>query len=291
MYRTSVIVPTIRSESHKVFVEKWKTLFDKHDISLITIWDGDEPILEVDGDKFSVKDIMGEYSDVIFNKNDGVRNLGFAYAYRQGFDVLMTLDDDVYPNNNDPIQEHLDALSMRVPVSWISTASEYMRGFPYGIRHEKEVVLSHGVWQGVPDYDAPTQLVKGTTVPDYYKGPIPHGIYYPMCIMNVAFKRELAPWMYQAPMGYKVGLDRFADIWSGIISKRAIDERDWAVVSGYSTVYHSRASDVFVNLKKEAPGLPLNETFWRGDETDPYFKIYREKLDRWQEFLKKINLR
>lgn len=287
MHRISVIVPSIRPESHKIFVEKWKTLFDKHNVSFITVWDGEEPLLDVDGDKFSVKDVMGDYSDVIFNKNDGVRNLGFAYAHKHGFDVLITLDDDVYPANNDPIQEHLDALDMQVPTSWLSTASEYMRGFPYGIRNEAEVVLSHGVWNGVRDYDAPTQLVNGNKPCTFYRGVIPRGVYYPMCIMNVAFKIKLLPWMYQAPMGYRIGIDRFSDIWSGIVSKRAIDENGWAVVSGYSTIWHDRASNVFTNLKKEAKGIEINERFWKGDESDAEIIEYRSKLIRWQEFLKK----
>jgi len=53
-------------------------------------------------------------------------------------------------------------------------------------------------------------------------------------------------------------------------------------------VNHERASNVFRNLKDEAPGIQLNETFWQGDEEHPYFKIYRKKLNIWQEFLKSL---
>ncbi len=49
-------------------------------------------------------------------------------------------------------------------------------------------------------------------------------------------------------------------------------------------MHHDRASNVFNNLKNEAPGIELNETFWQGDESHPYFKIYREKLHLWHEF-------
>ena len=229
---------------------------------------------------------MDEYADVIINFNGGIRNLGFAYIarYLQDVEIIISLDDDLEPVG-DTIQDHLDILEKKVPVSWISTASEYMRGFPYGVRDEAEVVLSHGVWQGVADWDAPTQLVKGNKPVTFYKGPIPKGIYYPMCVMNVAFKMKVMPYIYQAPKA--LGVARAGDILSGIVSKREIDRRGWAAVSGYATVNHTRASNVYKNLQQEALEIELYETFWKRDESHPYFEIYREKLKRWQEFLKK----
>lgn len=284
----AIVIPSIRPESWKVFNEGWKDLIEKHQATLITVWDGEKPVLNHDGKEFLIKDIMGEDSDLIYNFNDGVRNLGFAYVAKFLPDVeyVLTLDDDTLPYG-DTIQDHLDALKSKVPVSWLSTASEYMRGFPYGIREEAEVVLSHGVWHGVADWDAPTQLTLGNRPVTFYKGPIPKGVFYPMCIMNVAFKRKLIPYFYQAPMGRKVGLDRFADIWSGIESKKVIDEKGWAVVSGKAAVRHERASNVFTNLKKEAKGLEFNEDFWHKEIEDDYFKMYAKNRKRWERLLKK----
>ncbi len=295
MVNVAVVVPTIRPEKHAEFVETWAELFYKHNVVFLTVWDGEEPTIDIQhyeaNDTFglhtrTILDIMGDSSDLIYNFNDGVRNLGFALLAGSypGTDVIITLDDDVLPIG-DPIQDHLDALDMFVPVSWFSTASRYMRGFPYGIREEAEVVLSHGVWRGVADYDAPTQLVCGNLPSDFYCGIIPKGVYFSCCGMNLAFKRKMLPWMYFAPMGEKVGIDRFGDIWCGIVAKRAIDENGWAAVSGYAEVNHLRASNVFTNLKKEARGIGLNETFWKGDESDPYFTLYHDKLVRWQEFI------
>src|SRR5690606_16858805 len=120
---------------------------------LVTVWDGKEPKVAYPDDDgvdgfWSVKDIMGDYADCIVNFNGGIRNLGFAFVAKfLDADIILTLDDDVRPIG-DTIQDHLDILSKRVPISWMSTASEYMRGFPYKIREEAEVVLSHGVWEG-----------------------------------------------------------------------------------------------------------------------------------------------
>ena len=268
------------------FMTAWWTQFGQHNVEVVVVYDGDEPYVDFGGKHFSVKDIMGKYSDVIFNKNDGIRNLGFAFVakYLKYVDYIFTTDDDCFPVG-DTIGDHLAILQKKVPVSWISTASEYMRGFPYAVREEARVVLSHGVWNGVKDYDAPTQLTQGNKDVEFYKGPIPKGTYFPMCIMNVMFHKDILPFMYQLPMGPKAGLDRFADIWSGIIVKREIDKKGLAAVSGYARVFHQRASNVFTNLKKEARGIGLNETFWSGDESDEYFKLYHKKAKRWKEFL------
>lgn len=291
--KVAIIVPTIRPEQYTKFLEAWQPLFEKYNVMLFTVHDGKKPTVEMK-DYFtdvtttmSIKDIMGEYQDTIFNFNSGVRNVGFAAAYTFFRpDMYMTLDDDEVPIG-DPIKDHWDALSMKVPVSWMKVGSEYTRGFPYGIRDEAQVVLSHGVWEGFADWDAPTQLVDGNKEIDFYKGPIPKGVYYPMCIMNIAFREEALPYIYQPPQGEKAGIWRFDDIWSGVLSKREIDKNGWAVVTGYSRTLHQRASNVWKNLKYESTGLELNETFWQGDEKDPFFKLYRNKLQRWQEFLKK----
>jgi reversibly glycosylated polypeptide/UDP-arabinopyranose mutase len=278
-----IVIPTIRPESYKKFRSAWDTLIANNNGDLVTVWDGKKPYVEYQGTKYSVENIMGKYSDLIYNFNDGVRNLGFAFVKKNLLlhKYVITLDDDVEPSG-DTIKDHINALEMRVPVSWISTTSLYTRGFPYGIRDEAEVVLSHGVWNGVKDWDAPTQLVRANPDVTFYKGPIPKGILYPMCAMNLAFKRKALPIMYQAPMGHRIGLDRFADIWCGIESKKEIDAHGWGVVSGYATVNHMRASNVFTNLKKEAKGLEMNEVENYGK--DEYFKLYQKQRSRWKEF-------
>ena len=272
----AIVVPTIRDMTP--FEDAWGHLIFNRDIRLVVVKDGPNPTVEGK----SLKEVMGGYSDLIFNKNDGVRNLGFAYVakYLPYIEYIITLDDDVTPLG-DPIEDHINALNMRVPTGWMSTGGEYFRGFPYGVREEAEVVLSHGIWCGIKDWDAPTQLVRGNPSAEFNVGPIPRGINYPMCGMNVAFKRKMLPHMYWAPMGPKVGVDRFADIWCGIESKKVIDEKGWAVVTGYSAVNHKRASDVFVNLEKEAKGIRLNENYGE----DEYFKLYAKKRKRWEKFI------
>lgn len=288
-----IVVPTIRPESFSRFKSEWDPLFRKHKVTLLAVLDGDEPNIVITSyiDQIPFQSIIPSdeahkgVQELIYNRNDGVRNLGFAYIAKHMpyIEYIVSLDDDCYPYSNDPIQEHLDALSMRVPITWLSTANKYMRGFPYGVRDEAEVVLSHGVWRNVPDYDAPTQLVNGTSDKGvvYYKGTVPKGVLYPHCAMNFAFKRKALPYVYQAPMGYKVGLDRFADIWMGIECKRDLDALGLAVVTGYSTIWHDRASNVWVNLVKEAKGLGYNEKYGE----DEYFNLFFDKRKKWKDYI------
>ena len=283
----AVVIPTIRPDDYANFLKAWMPLFKEHSVILITVIDGEIPrVVQFEGELGKTgEEVMGRYASCLSNFVATIRNLGFAYVakYLSDVEYIITLDDDETPVG-DPIQDHIDALNMKVPVSWMSTASEYTRGFPYGVREEAEVVLSHGVWEGVADWDAPTQLVLGARRPvTFYKGPIPKGIYFPMCSMNLAFRRRLLPFIYHAPKA--LGVVRANDIFAGIVSKREIDKRGWAVVSGYATVNHNRASNVFKNLREEAVELELFETFWKGDESHPYFKIYREKYKIWQQFI------
>ncbi len=292
----AIVIPTIRPESFADFMDAWGDLFIKHNVTVVIIHDGETPLVETKNPilekRLTAKDIMGGAENCLTNFNAGIRNLGFAYIAKSLKDIeyIITLDDDETPIG-DPIQDHVDALNMFVPVSWMSTGMNkgYTRGFPYGIRDEAEVVLSHGVWENVPDWDAPTQLVLGGKRPiDFYRGPIPKGIYYPMCSMNLAFKRKMLPYIFHAP--WLMGINRFDDIFTGIVSKREIDKQGWAAVTGFATVNHERASNVFKNLKNEAPGIELNETFWQGDESHPYFKEYMIKYEVWKEFIKKCKI-
>ncbi len=273
----AIVIPTIRPEKLEVFKSKWEGLIRKHNVKLIVVWDGDNPTVE----NKSVQEVMGNYSNLIFNHQDSVRNLGFAYVvkYLPEVEYIITMDDDVEPID-DAIGRHVKVLQTRTHLSWISTASDYMRGFPYGIREEAEVVISHGVWDGDKDWDAPTQLVKGNPPVQFFVGPIPRGIYFPMCIMNVAFKRKALPIMYQVPM--KDGMGRFSDMFSGIHIKNECDRLNWAIATGFVKVYHRKASNVFKNLQAEAKGIERNETYYKDGKC--------EEIEKWKEFCRECNI-
>jgi len=286
----AVCVPTCRIDLYyERFMPAWKDLFEKHDVKLFTTVDGKNPediMLTIDNEPVGdAAGIMKDDFDLLYSGNAGHKLLAFyeIAKYYPEIEYIICLDDDVVPLG-DTIQDHVSALNMRVPISWMAVGDLYTRGFPYIIRKEAEVVLSHGVWEGVPDTDAPTQLVLGDKPEvNYYKQPVPKGVFYPMSEMNIAFKRKLLPYMYFAPTCDGVyGAD---DIWAGIESKRVIDKKGWAAVTGYSKVYHERASNTFDILIKQGRFIKFNEEYWKKEPDDPYFKVYREKRLRWQKLI------
>lgn len=145
MSNICVVIPTIRPDTSLVtFMEAWQLLFDKHDVTLIVIEDGENPKLTCtqyyqDGgvDRKTITRADLDTEGLVSNFCAGVRQLGFLYIAKHLPEVkyIITLDDDEFPIG-DPIQDHIDQLNRRVPISWISTASDFMRGFPYGVRQE-----------------------------------------------------------------------------------------------------------------------------------------------------------
>jgi len=385
------VVPSIRPEQMAEFRKAWAPLFERHGVTLITVWDGDEPWFEVSNVTSVVDGLWADvkYVDCHFYKEwnsdgllcrrtDAVRNMGFIRAARYKTEYILTLDDDVHPPaGSDPIQEHLDVLQRRFPIRWMNTALDtgdcmspsqadqiinggetdsvnrrvpYLRGFPYGIRDEAQVKVSHGVWVNVPDFDGKTQLELGEcrscegtgaaggkkdpqyALPScncikcggtgydssrlpyslpYFRGPVPKGTYFPFCGMNVMVHRNALPYLYFAPMGPDSGiegLNRFADIWCGILLKRAMDAMSWAVYTGASTVIHTRASDPFKNVEQERLGVEWNEWAWRqygpeyancypkleGADTQShvkfreYWRSYLDKAARFRDLIRKL---
>lgn len=281
MKTIAVIVPTIRPEAIPAFLEAWQPLFDKHNVEFILVVDGEIPYIEHNGERKELE------SDLVSNFCAGVRQLGFLYVAQNLPDVeyIFTTDDDCFPVG-DPIQDHLYQLNRKVPISWLSTAKDvYLRGFPYGVREEAQVMLSHGVWDGVPDYDAPTQLlVPKDFKPTYYQGVVPKGIFFPMCGMNLAFRREALPHIFFAPVGQFKGAERWDDIFAGTLIVRDFAELNWGIVSGYARVLHKRASNPFTSLAKEAVGILHGEEFYKDPENyngDPFFEEFRQKRKQW----------
>jgi hypothetical protein len=188
--------------------------------------------------------------------------------------------------DNDPIQEHLDILGKPCSTSWFSSTlyPHYMRGFPYGVRTEAKVAVSHGVWHGVPDLDAVTQLTQPDLKPEFYKGIVPEACNFPVCGMNLAWTKDVAKWVYFAPMGPKTPYNRFADIWMGQAMKWRIEDAGLAIATGFSRVWHERASDVWKNLKAEAAGLVVNEDLWARADKD-YDDLYHDAMRQWEKLM------
>ncbi|KAL0744119.1 hypothetical protein Bca4012_085632 [Brassica carinata] len=161
--------------------------------------------------------------------------------------------------------------------------ADFARGYPFSMREGAVTAVSHGLWLNIPDYDAPTQLVeplernsrKFDLFTESYQFcynacvffaywlvllvvcryvdavmTIPRGTLFPMCGMNLAFDRELiGPAMYFGLMGDGQPIGRYDDMWAGWCVKVICDHMGWEVKTGLPYIWHSKASNPFVNLR------------------------------------------
>jgi len=301
----AIVIPTIRNLD---FLKDWKRQF----ADCIGIIIEDHPKKEIDSPKkyftklfhYCWKDIdsdFGKKSWIFPRKNAGIRSYGFFKAYQLKIQNIITLDDDCFPVKGQSfVNDHLENLSLKAPKKWFPTYPHrqfhYTRGVPYCIRDISEVVISHGLWSNILDFDAPTQLVNyKLSIPLSFNFSefIPKGYYFPMCSMNLAFKTKISPLMYFPLMGYNDknlhwGYDRFDDIWAGVFAKKIIDHLDLAVVNGSPFVEHKKASNVFTNLLKEAKGIQTNEILYQN--VDKVTLTSKTIVGSYKELIAKLEL-
>ena len=294
----ALVVPTNRVRCINDFISRWDNigLFDV--VDLIVVEDNPTHTFTLD-DKFehrhlswsTIKEELQEKEWIIPRRSDTVRSYGYYWAYKCGYQFIMTLDDDCYPCKKEDgieydgaafVNEHLKNLNNKT--KWFNTLNSVKpRGIPYfNLGINDRIVLNHGLWTNVLDYDAPFQLANPAKENFSFDNTVvPSNVYFPMCGMNVMWKREVTPLMYHLLMGKRVNtsdgdigqtdkdglnklqFDRFGDIWCGIIMKKIVDHMGRNVSTGMPYIHHERASNPFANIKKEANGLEVNEGFWQ----------------------------
>lgn len=273
----AVVVPTIREDCLKRFLDEWRD--DLCGARIIVVEDNPERSFDAGGaDHYSHAEIdrdLGEDSWIIPRRSSAIRSYGTLIAVRGGAEFIWHLDDDCYPEpgrRGSYLTELRDILTaLAPPASWWNTLDGiYPRGYPYGIRAaERPVMAHHGLWSNVPDLDGRTQLaMPGFRLPPAeHAEHVPPGLFFPMCGMNLAFRGEAARLFYMLLMGRSQAgtpfpFDRFDDMWAGLLVKRIMDHLGWAVTSGAPSVEHSRASDAERNARIEAPGIEAHERLW-----------------------------
>lgn len=271
--KAAIVVPSNRPERLCLFIAAWADQFKREDVRLIICEDAPAAtvaLVPTWAEHYAwpqIDDRLGEKADCIPRRAGGIRSFGFWLAgMDKSIDMIVSLDDDCMPNGNENlIAAHWSMLEQPRTLRWFNTMQDETlpRGYPYGVRAGVKAVLNHGLWRGVPDVDAYTQLQEPDIRFNYVAGSllVPVGQYLPMCIMNVAFRRDMAPYMYMPPL--PEGMKRWDDIWCGVIFKRLADVYGWAVTSGEPCVRHERASNVLTNLKQEMLGYGINERMWK----------------------------
>lgn len=224
-------------------------------------------------------------------------SFGFLVAYEEKPDMIVEIDDDVFPFADHPLVDaHArnllgnDGETVDCLGKWYNTMENltlthnvmvYPRGHPYGARAGNmdltwkktggKCVLNMGLWTGCPDLDALTILYNGgmngqcnieATGCKRDKVVVGIGTYFPVCSMNTAFLNEVIPAFYQSYSNF-MGIDRFDDIWSGVFIKKITDQLGRRVSLGSPLVNHrKRPRNTFKDLRKEFEGMVINEKLW-----------------------------
>jgi Reversibly glycosylated polypeptide len=285
----TVVIATVREHSVRQWLAEWED--DLKDARVIVIEDSDpgtDPEARFVLDTGAYRNLshharadierdLGGKSWIIPRRSSACKSYGFLKAFREGAGAIWTLDDDCYPEEGWkghylPLLEKRLVRELPSP-GWYNTIGEtglHPRGFPYGIREEKHpVMIHHGLWSWIPDLDG----ITAREYPDFRMLPavgtevVPPG-FFPMCGMNLAFRREMTPAMYFMLMGQDTdgnhwGFDRFDDIWAGLFAKRICDHLGYAVTSGSPGIRHTKESDPDERVRKEATGIKAHEKFWQ----------------------------
>jgi hypothetical protein len=235
------------------------------------------------------------YSQVVPQRCSAESSVGLMMAYKEKPDLVLMLDDDVFPvnENDDIIGGHFNVLN-KTSATLVSSENKWYnpieniqlnvnqkifpRGYPYAKDTRKEsyiwkdshapTIFNMGLWINYPDLDAITVLtssgldgrgdILGVNI-KREKIIVAKGTYFPVCIMNVGFIPKIIPAYYQLYMNY-LGIDRWNDIWSGLFLKKIADHLNDSISLGMPAISHKRTPrNVFRDIKKELDGMCIHE--------------------------------
>ncbi|KAG5223097.1 UDP-arabinopyranose mutase [Salix suchowensis] len=251
-----IVIPTIRNLD---FLEMWRPFFEPYHLIIVQDGDPSKTIRVPDGfdyelyNRNDINKILGPKASCISFKDSACRCFGYMVSKKRSIWKSYQC-----------LEQHIkNILSPSTPFFFNTLydpyrgGADFVRGYPFSLREGVPTAVSHGLWLNIPDYDAPTQLVKPLERNTRYVDAvltIPKGTLFPMCGMNLCFDRELiGPAMYFGLMGDGNRL---------VIC----DHLGLGVKTGLPYIYHSKASNPFVNLKKEYKGI-----FWQ-EEIIPFFQ-------------------
>ncbi|XWS34211.1 hypothetical protein CRYUN_Cryun21dG0021000 [Craigia yunnanensis] len=275
-----IVIPTIRNLD---FLEMWRPFFEQYHLIIVQDGDPSKTIRVPDGFDYElynrnyINRILGPKASCIPSRTLLVDALATLFPRKNtssplmmivlyvsltflksfslwGFLVSRYVAKDPSGKDINAVEQHIKNLLTPSTPHFFNTlydpyrkGADFVHGYPFSLREGAPTAVSHGLWLNIPDYDAPTQLVKPLERNTRYVDAImtvPKGTLFPMCGMNLAFDRKLiGPAMYFGLMGDGQPIGRYDDMWAGC-----------------------KASNPFVNLKKEYNGI-----FWQ-EKAIPFFQ-------------------
>jgi hypothetical protein len=299
----NVVIPTIRDEQFKTFINAWKEeLVGCH---LIVVEDREkktEPIrfiLQESGlsyQHFDWKDIdkeLGSDAWIIPRQTDCVRSFGYLKALENDPLFIITLDDDIKPQENHIITFANNLLYETLPEhDFYNTLRNHK--FPRGTYQSKNkgCDVVHGCWVGSPDLSAEEQTKEAwvSTPESFNVGLVPKGAYVSLCGMNLAWRPEITRYMYFGLQGKEYPIDRCGDIWCGYL----LCNKGVKIYTGYPFCKHERASNIWSNTAKELNAKSMSHDFldWiEGDDIWTHNEYWDKLKDAYKVWERLVNER
>lgn len=253
--------------------------------------------------------------------NETRRNIGYLHALEDDCELLISIDDDNFPTEDDLVGFHLqtgkswpgelikEETGFHNICEYLKTEPDrqiFPRGYPFRLRglpnnHQKinskknaTIGVKAGLWLSDPDVDATTWL-NGKITGTRYLGEDTHVLdqstWSPINTQNTSVVKDLIPAYLCVPMGWSVpggNIQRYGDIWGGYFLQALIKGTDFHVAFGKPIVNHRRNPHDYVDdLRYEFWGMILTD--WLLDKLkrdfNPISPIITQRVDLLADFI------
>lgn len=222
--------------------------------------------------EYSLK--LGVPKGMFLENSDHRRNLGYLAAYESAASVIISIDDDNYPlQNEDFYASHRKSLNPPSEVDEVTATNKFFnicemmefepfgttafaRGFPYFARHVTNAIehrqvsnvkvgINAGLWLQDPDVDAISWLVNPRNSTHLLNSQVilAPNTWTPINSQNTSLAHEVIPSYYFIRMGATlngVRIDRYGDIFQGYFAEACSKALGIAVSAGTPAVLHRR---------------------------------------------------
>lgn len=209
------------------------------------------------------------------------RNFADLFAYWEGYDVIIRIDDDNFVHDMDffeqhcMVGEHVTLKSIENSNGWFNVCEVleeksgvkfYPRGYPHEYRWDdsvntvttttKAMAVNAGLWLGDPDVDAITRLCRPVEAVSFQKKKfgdrftLANGTWSPINTQNTAYIRAAIPAAFVSPFA-----GRYDDILAGYFLRAICDHLDFGVSYGAPLLNQIRnVHNYWHDLDKERNG-------------------------------------
>eukprot|EP00798_Chlamydomonas_sp_ICE-L_P016427 gene16427-22641_t len=245
------------------FLDGWKNILSPYHLIIVIYGGGAKPALPAgfNADLYTSDDFaqLGSSASCLTTTKRGCISFGILMSTKK---YVLVLDEYCVPAPEpksttpmDTLQAHVDNLDEPSTPFFFNTlydpfrtGADFVRGYPFSLRDGVPTAISHGLWLNVPDYDAPTRMVKPRERNHRYVDAtltVPRGVMFPMSSLNLAFNRELIGVALYMAEGQE-------DIWAGWCSKVIADHLGYGIKTGLPYVINETPKGAIDAMNKDA---------------------------------------